>query len=277
MAPALIRLHKEVYGSGDPILCLHGLGGSLFSWRHFIAPFSKNHKLLLVDFKGCGRSPKPEDKLYSIQEHVNSVYKLIINENLINLTLIGNSLGGAIALLLAIRLSEEAPARLSKLVLIDSAGDKNNFPGHLRLVRSFLGRPIVYLSPGTLAAKLVLRKCYYDRKRITREQIAAYASPMASSGGRHALLQTSRQCIPDNADEILAKLHTIEVPTLILWGREDRIIPLKVGQLLHQAIPNSTLEIIEKCGHIPQEEKPEETIAIVSRFLATNALGETIA
>lgn len=265
---APISLYKEVYGNGDPIMCLHGLGASIYSWRHFTAPFSQNNKLILVDFKGCGKSPKPEDTNYSLQQHVDSIYQIIIDEDLKNLTLIGNSLGGAVALLLAIRLSEEAPARLSKLVLIDSAGDKSSVPGHLRLVRSILGGPIVYLSPPRLAAWIVLRMCYYDRKKIRSADVAAYSSPIASPGGRHALLQTSRQCIPANASELIGKLATIKVPTFILWGRNDGVIPLKVGELLHQAIPNSTLEIIDQCGHVPQEEKPEETIARISRFLA---------
>jgi pimeloyl-ACP methyl ester carboxylesterase len=270
-ASSSINLHKEVYGTGDPILCLHGLGASTFSWRHFIKPFSQNHKLILVDNKGCGESPKPTDTHYSIEEHTDAIYRIIIEENLTNLTLIGNSLGGAIALLLAIRLQEQEPGRLSRLVLIDSAADKRFVPAHLTLARSILGAPLIHLSPRKLAARIILRLCYFDRKKITREQVRAYARPMESWGGRHALLQTARQCIPPNADELLAKVKNLIVPTFILWGREDRIIPLRVGELLHEVIPNSTLEIIERCGHIPQEEKPDETIARISRFLAMTA------
>jgi pimeloyl-ACP methyl ester carboxylesterase len=263
-----VSLYKEVYGSGDPILCLHGLGANIFSWRHFISPFSRHHKLILVDFKGSGKSPKPHDTHYSIEEKADEIYQLILDEDLTNLTLVGNSLGGAVALLVAIRLTQQDPDRLSKLVLIDSAGDKENVPAHLKLVRSILGAPIIYLTPGKFAAKITLRMCYHDRKKPTKEQVEAYAMPLATWGGRHALLQTARQCIPPDADNLIAKLNTIKVPTLILWGREDRIIPLKVGELLHQLIPNSSLEIIEQCGHIPQEEKPDETIALISKFLS---------
>lgn len=268
-ASAPINLYKEVYGSGDPILCLHGLGASLFTWRHFIAPFSQNNKLITVDFRGCGKSPKPNDTHYAIEDHASDIYNLILAENLTKLTLVGNSFGGAVALLLAIRLSEQDPARLSKLILIDSGGDKQNLPVHLKLLRSILGEPIVYLSPCKLAARMVLRVCYCDKKKTTKEQVEAYATPIASPGGRHALLQTAKQCIPENFEEVLVKLRTIAVPTFILWGREDTVIPLSVGEQLHQVIPNSTLDIIEQCGHVPQEERPDETIARVSRFLAS--------
>lgn len=263
-----IKLYKEVHGSGDPILCLHGLGASLFTWRHLIQPLSQNNKLITVDFRGCGKSPKPKDTHYSIEEHANDIYNMIIGENLTKLTLMGNSLGGAVALLVAIRLIEQDPARLSRLVLVDSGGDKKYLPLHLKLLRSFLGAPMVYLAPARLAAWMVLKVCYYDNKKTTQEQVEAYAGAIASPGGRNALLQTARQCIPKNFDEILGKLKTITVPTYILWGRQDRIIPLIVGEQLHQAIPNSTLDIIEHCGHIPQEEKPDETIARLIEFFA---------
>jgi pimeloyl-ACP methyl ester carboxylesterase len=261
-------LYKETYGTGNPILCLHGLGASTFSWRHFIKPFSQHNKLILVDFKGCGKSPKPRDSHYSTEEKADDIYNLIIEDDLTNLTLMGNSLGGAVALMVAVRLAEQEPNRLTKLVLIDSAGDKNYLPRHLKLIRSILGAPIVYLAPSKFAAKMTLKMCYYDSRKATREHVDAYGGPIASPGGRHALLQTARQCIPANVDELIARLNTITVPTFILWGREDKVIPLVVGELLHQAIPNSTLEIIEQCGHIPQEEKPDETIARISTFLA---------
>jgi pimeloyl-ACP methyl ester carboxylesterase len=112
--------------------------------------------------------------------------------------------------------------------------------------------------------------CYYDKKKITSHQIEAYTAPLTSPGARHALLQTIKQCIPSNIDEVIAKLPTLMVPTLIVWGREDQIIPLEVGQLLHQLIPDSTLEVIDECGHVPHEEKPDETVALISSFLATH-------
>lgn len=266
-----VHLYREVYGEGDPILCLHGLGANIFSWRHLIEPLAKTNKLILVDFKGCGKSPKPHDSSYSIEDKTNEIYQFILEEDLCNLTLMGNSLGGAIALLLAVRLAEEQPGRLSKLVLIDSAGDKRYVPVHVKLLRSFLGPFLVHLSPTKLAARMTLRFCYYDKSKVTADQIGAYAEPLSAAGGKHALLKTVQQCIPENADELIAKLSSISVPTLILWGRQDKVIPLAVGENLRRAIPHATLEVLEECGHVPQEEKPAETIALISRFLAAAA------
>src|ERR1700741_2163872 len=111
------HLYKEEHGDGDPILCLHGLGANVFTWRYFIDPFSRNSKLILVDLKGFGKSAKPDDHHYSIQDHADAVYELILENDWRRLTLIGNSYGGALALLLAARLEESKPSRLSKMVL----------------------------------------------------------------------------------------------------------------------------------------------------------------
>ena len=260
-------LYKEEYGQGAPILCLHGLGANTFTWRYFIEPFSKHHKLILVDLKGFGRSAKPEDQRYSIHDHDDAVYELILKNDWRNLTLIGNSYGGGLALLLAMRLEESQPSRLSKLVLIDAGAHKEYLPGYVKLMRTFLGKAMIFLLPARRTAKFVLDLAFYDKRKVSEEQISAYAAPLADPGTRTALLETARQCIPSDADELVAKFQNISTPTLILWGRHDRIIPLKLGELLSQALPNSFLEVFEECGHIPQEEQPQKTIERISQFL----------
>jgi pimeloyl-ACP methyl ester carboxylesterase len=263
-----VKLYQKQYGNGDPILCVHGLGANIFSWRHFVAPFSQKNKLILVDLRGFGSSPKPRTPDYSIEQHADDIYQVILRDDLRGLTLIGNSLGGAIALLVALRLCEQEPARLSKLILIDAGAYKEYLPGYLKLMRSFLGALVVYLAPAKLAAKFVLKASYYDKNKITKDQIKAYADPIASMEGRYGLLHTARQCIPTNSDVIISKLKDITVPTLILWGRQDAVIPVKVGELLDQDLLNSRLEVFEECGHVPQEEKPEETIASIFKFMS---------
>ncbi len=260
-------LHKKEYGHGEPILCLHGLGANIFTWRYFINPFSRQNKLILIDLKGFGSSAKPEDQHYSIHDHADAIHELIVENDWRNLTLIGNSFGGTLALLLAIRLGKSDPSRVSKLVLIDAGAYQEYLPGYLKLMRTVVGKLMISLLPAKQSAKYVLNLSFYDRSRISSEQVDAYSGPLADPGTRDALLQTARLCIPDNAEELIKNYKTIKAPTLILWGRHDRIIPLKVGELLNEAIPNSVLEVLEGCGHIPQEEQPQKTVAIISKFL----------
>ncbi len=260
-------LHCEIYGSGDPILFLHGLGGSLYSWRNQIA-LSAQYKVFLIDFRGAGDSPKPNDKHYSIKEQADLIYQFIHEHNLNNLTIVGNSYGGAVSLLLAIRLGEEDPGRLSKLILIDAGAYPDHLPSHLTILRApLIGWQAVHLIPPKAQVRKVLRDSYYAPCKITREQIAAYARPIAARGGRHALLQLGKQAIPPDICDIIAKYPTIRVPTLILWGEADRLLRRDVAERLHRAIPNSTLEIIKYAGHIPQEEQPDATNCRIKAFL----------
>ena len=261
-------LYCEWYGSGDPILALHGLGASVYTWRNLIEPLQKGHQLILVDLKGAGKSLRPRDNRYSIQDQADLILQFIREHDLKNLTLVGNSYGGAVSLLVTLNLIEEKPNRLSKLILIDSGGYNESLPWHLKLMRTpILGRLAIHLLTSKRSAKTVLEYSYCNKSLITKEQIAAYAKPIGLPGGRYALLKTAKQVIPRNIDEIVAKYPTITVPTLIVWGREDKLLPLRLGKKLHEAIRGSRLEIIDNCGHIPQEDGPEETIRYLSEFL----------
>ena len=264
------ELHFEMYGSGDPILCLHGLGASTDSFREFREPLSQRNKLILLDFRGFGASPKPEDTHYSIIEHAELAYQFIIEHDLRLLTLIGNSFGGAVSLLVALKLCAESPRRLRKLILIDSAGYNLHLPLHLKLMRApILGWLLLHILPPKVCALFVLKNSYYDDHKITQHQIDAYARPIADRGGRHALLETAKQIIPDNIDELIKKYPLITVPTLIIWGLQDKVIPLVIGEMLDAALPDSRLVTIDHSAHIPQEETPEAVVPLVLDFLRT--------
>ncbi len=263
-----VDLHYKIYGTGSPVLCIHGFGASLFSWRNFVDPLSQSYQLILIDLKGAGNSPKPPDFHYSIQDHAELIYKFILDHDLKNLTLVGNSFGGALSLLLSIMLLEKEPGRLRALVLIDPGAYKQYLPLYVKIIGvPIIGALVIYLIPAWCMATSILKMAYYHPKKVTVEEIAAYAAPIASPGGKHALLETGKQIIPPNIDELVAKYKDINVPTLIIWGQQDKIISPEAGKLLVKAIPNSTLEWIDQCGHVPQEERPEATVPLVLDFL----------
>jgi len=263
-----LELHHKIYGTGNPVLCIHGFGASLFSWRNFVNPVSAHYQLILIDLKGSGNSPKPHDSHYSPRDHADLIYKFILDHDLKNLTLVGNSFGGSLSLLLSLMLMDHAPGRLRALILIDPGAYKQFIPGYVKLIGiPILGAAIVYLTPAKFMARTILKMAYYDPNKITKEQIAAYAAPLAAPGGKHALLETGKRIIPANIDELTARYKDINVPTLIIWGRQDKIISPEAADLLHQAISGSKLEWIDACGHVPQEEKPEETVPLVLNFL----------
>lgn len=262
------QLYYETYGSGEPMVFLHGLGASIYTWRKLKEPLAAGNKLFLVDLKGFGKSPKPRDDRYSIMDQADLVYDVILKNDLKNLTIVGNSYGGAVSLLLAIRLCAENPKRLSKLVLIDSAGYNKLLPWFVKVLRTpVLGWLVVHLACNKMLAKKVLVESYYNDQLITAADIEAYAKPLGMKNGKYALLKAAKQAIPDDIEKWIARFPSISVPTLIIWGEFDEVIPLEIGELLDAAIPCSKLTVIPNTGHIPQEETPTPTVELIKDFL----------
>jgi pimeloyl-ACP methyl ester carboxylesterase len=265
-------LHYAIYGkTGVPLLAIHGLGASMYSWRHFVAHDGTfpGYQIILIDLKGAGTSVRPHDNNYSILTQRDLVLQLIDELKLKNLTLVGNSYGGAVSLLVAIELCKPQRAGiLSKLILIDSGGYDLLLPWYLKLLRTpIIGWLVLHLMSARFAADTVLKDAYYNDALITEPQIAAYAAPIGARGGRYALLQIAKGVIPPDIGKITSEYRTINVPTHILWGLNDEVIPLQIGEMLHAAIAGSRLELINDCGHVPQEEKPAETICWMKNFL----------
>lgn len=229
---------------------------------------AESNKLFLIDLKGFGQSPKPRDGRYSITDQADLVYQIILEQDLRNLTVVGNSYGGAVSLLLAIRLCAENPNRLSKLILIDSAGYNKSIPWYVTLLRiPILSWLLVHLASNKTLASTVLKESYYNDALITSAEIDAYAKPLGMENGKYALLEVAEQAIPSDIEKWISKYPTISVPTLIIWGEYDTVIPLEIGEMLHAAIPVSQLIIIPETGHVPQEETPDPTIELIKYFL----------
>ena len=261
-------LHHEVRGSGPAVLLVHGFGLHSYTWRHLADPLAREHTVITVDLKGFGQSAMPEDGRYSVFDQAELLHAFILQHDLADVTLVGHSFGGAVALVTASRLAEEDPSRLSKLVLIDSVAYEQPYPKFIRQIRMpVLGRLGLWAIPPERLVRTALRECYHDETAITEDAVRVYAAALKYPAARHALRATARRMDPIDSKEIAAFVSRITVPTLILWGREDTVTPLRVALQLHETLPQSRLEIIENCGHIPQEERPEETLRIVEGFL----------
>jgi len=181
---------------------------------------------------------------------------------------IGHSMGGGVTLMTYFKVREDDPARIKKLVLIDSAGYPQKMPWFIWLAKApLLGSVGGKLVSPRFAAAQVLRKCYYNKDKITDKQIDTYAYYSSLPGAREAVVATAQQIEPEDIDPIIARYQTIKVPVLIIWGAEDEVVPVDVGRKFKRDIPDSELVILPQCGHIPQEEEPGVTIRTVAAFL----------
>lgn len=262
-----LPLHVEEYGDGPrQIMLLHGFGATSYTWRGWIGGLAKEHRVWSVELKGHGSAPAPPDDLYSLHDHADLVHRLILQQDLRQLTLVGHSMGGGIALLVALRLLEEG--RLERLVLVSSAAYPQRLPPFIALAaRGRLAEWGLRFFPKRFLIRWVLRSIVFDREGVTDAQVAAYAEPLFSRAHRTGLIKTAVRIIPPDFEELTTHFPEIDLPTLLLWGRHDWVVPLDVAQRLLAALPTAQLEVMEDCGHMPPEELPKESLEIVLKFL----------
>jgi len=265
-------LRYRVLGSGPvKLVLLHGLAARSETWTDLAPLFPKeSYTLYLLDLIGSGASSKPGAADYSIRAHSRRLLEFLKREGLSGVTLVGHSMGGAVVLLAAIEAMQGGREGLLKsAVVIAGPGYLQSLPLIARLFRLPLAGPLfITLYAPEAWVRVGLRAAYHDQRLVDREHVSRYAPCYQNRDARRALVQTCRQLVPADCDAISACYGTLLVPMLLLWGRQDRIVPLSQGERLEQAIPGARLTVIEECGHNPQEEKTEETFQVIERFLA---------
>ena len=263
-----VKLFYETKGKGTPILLIHGFGSSTFTWRRIAPALAKNHKVIAVDLKGFGQSDKPLDEHYSIFDQAELIKQLILDNDLKNLTLVGHSYGGGISLMLALDDDPRLKGRIARLILLDTIAYPQNIPVAFKMMdMPFVSHLGVRMVPPEVQARVALKLAYYDDSKIGEEDVEMYAAPLRTPAGKYAVIHSARQIVPQGLDEISKRYPTIKQPTLIAWCDNDRIVPLDIGLELRRNMPTSRIEIIEKCGHMPQEEQPEATLKLIQDFL----------
>jgi len=264
-----VSINFERHGSGaSTLLFLHGFGASLESWRDLQPLLSSKYLVYLMDLKGFGLSSKPNDGRYSVGDQAEIVARFIEQQNLSNVTIVGHSYGGVVALLTSFVLEDKGLRdRLASLILIDSAGYLQKFPFFVLLPRiPFLNKLVIGAIPARWQASFTLRHLFYDTSKVTEERIQRYARFLSLPGSHEALIACARQIVPSDPTAYISRILEINLATLILWGENDPVIPLEYAYRFHQDIAGSQLAIIPRCGHVPHEEHPIETSQIVFDF-----------
>ena len=273
MEDGRLPVHVEVLGPPpgphlETFVLIHGYGASGFTWRHWSPRLAELGHVVQVDLKGFGRAPRPDDSRYAPRDQAELVRSLIEERDLSNITLLGHSLGGAVALLVALGLGERVPARLRRLVLVAGAAYAQRLPPFVRMAAwpRLSGFFFDVVSPRRVVEG-ALRTVVYDSGSVTEDQVRGYVEPLRSPGAVRALISAARQIVPPDLPSVVQQYPRISVPTLLLWGRNDPVVPLSVGRRLARALPRARLHVLERCGHLAQEEHPTESYAIVERFL----------
>lgn len=249
-------------GEGPPIVLLHGLGGSLFDWRHLLRPLAEDHQVIAVDLLGAGESDIPDDEDYSIAAHARRLRGLLDHLGVARATLLGNSFGGGVAL----RFAQDWPERVERLVLINSVCYAEHIPGYVTAARLPFAPCIVEAVPVGKLTRSLLGDANRILSSLNEEEWEIYAQEIQRPGRRRAMVETLRALVPPNTSEFEARLKTIRAPTLLLWGIIDTSVPIELGRRLVRDLPDARLYELD-AGHVPNQEKPTEVLQRVREFL----------
>ncbi len=265
-----VRLNYRTVGQGPvSILFLHGFASSATTWHDIVGLFpADRYTLILLDMKGFGKSDKPRDGAYSIEDHAGLVRAFIGVLGLRSLVIAGHSLGGAVALRVCIDAKDNTDSfSVESLVLIDPAAYPQRLPRFFRKLKSPPGLLFLRLIPVRMLVQGVLERVFFDSSRITPERFERYKRYFRGKGIAHALRATVKAVDPDAYIGIEELYRQLDLPVLIVWGAEDRNVRVELGRRLNRDIPGSRLKILDRCGHNPHEERPEETAGAVLSFL----------
>ena len=267
-----------VVGNGPvPVVFVHGFAAALTTWDD-IAPLfpAERFTLHLIDLKGFGFSSKPRAGSYAIEEQAAVTYAFLKFKGLERVVLAGHSLGGAIALLVTLLARDRGETGLvSRLVLIACSAYPQKLPrlmGWLRV--PLLARIGMALIPVRVIVRHTLARVFHDASAITPERIRRYETCFGRRGMARVLIRSARAIEPDSYGAITARYGEINVPALIVWGKEDRIVRIGQGKRLAEEMPDARLAVIEGCGHNPHEERPRETFAAIMKFLGKEEAGK---
>jgi pimeloyl-ACP methyl ester carboxylesterase len=254
--------------SSSDVLLVHGLGGSVENWVHNIRPLAEKHRVYAVDLLGFGRSDK-KPLIHDLLVLVRFIRGFMDTLGIEKATLVGNSLGGGLVLSFAV----EYPQKVVKLVLVDNAGMGRGVITDFKLC----SLPVIgelSVRPSLKGTARLWRKIVYDALLITPELVDLTYRLAAQTGAKKALLAALRAGInllgqkDKLTRQLLARLNTVKAPALVVWGRQDRIIPPAHARIALEKIPGARLEFFDRCGHMPQLEYPDKFNELVLDFLA---------
>jgi pimeloyl-ACP methyl ester carboxylesterase len=264
------RVSFTIAGQGPPVVLIHGVAGRAAQWDQIVELLAENHTVVAPDLLGHGDSAKPRGD-YSLGAHASGIRDLLVGLNFEHASVVGHSLGGGIAM----QFAYQFPERCERLVLVSSGGLGEEVHPLLRaatlpgseFVLPLLAHPrvldVVSIVPRALG-QIGLR----TRPDLT-EMARGYQS-LSNAEARSAFIHTLRGVIDPTGQRINAsdRLYLAsKMPTLIVWGRRDRIIPVEHAQPAHEGMPGSRLELFENAGHFPQLDDPLRFSRVLEDFL----------
>lgn len=254
------KIHYIEAGMGEPMLLIHTVGQSFYTWRSVFEQLSQYYRVIAIDLLGHGYSSRPRQFDYTIREQSEAIEAFLNSMGIESTHVIAYSMGALYALDLAIR----CPHRLGRMVLISPGGITPEMPLMVRMIDSSMF--------GGLACRLytykgmgaILEDALFDLTVLTDEVREGYYSTISDSLSRKAIQLSVHNFDPS---EVEKDLRTIRNEILILWGAEDKWHPPESSELYHAALQNAQFGVIRNAGHLLHEEKPQRFIDAVKEYI----------
>lgn len=262
-----LRIHYQEFGetAGAPLILIHGYSASTFTWS-FAAPYfaQKGFRVFVVDLIGFGLSEKPAWSDYTIDSQARMIVRFMNRVGIGRATIVGSSYGGAIALSVAL----DNPERVEKLVLSGAVcnDEIKNLPLTRMVTVPLLGEVMTpFLASSKTYVRARMRNSLHTASHhlIDETRLSSVMHPLQAADSHRSLLLTLKNW---HAARLERDAKNVAQPTLLVWGEEDRTVPLHNGRFLHRQIPNSRLIVFKNCGHIPHEEYTSEFVHLVTDF-----------
>lgn len=261
----IIHIRDEGPREGFPIVLMHGSNASLHTWEPWVERLKSRYRLITFDFPGHGLSGPVPSRDYSSDAYVAITAGVVANLGLERFAIGGNSMGGGVAW----RYAAANPSKVAALILVDAAGQPPSKPnGSMPLGFRIANTPIVRDVAAAVTPRALLESSFKQSVSVqaiaTPAMIDRYWELLRYPGNREATLDRFAGYRPSARTNALAG---IRVPTLILWGRDDKVIPVTSAGWFAARLPNARLTILDGVGHIPMEEAPDRSLAPVLALL----------
>jgi pimeloyl-ACP methyl ester carboxylesterase len=259
-------------GQGPAILLIHGIGDRSETWKQLIPLLARDHTVIAPDLLGHGRSDKPRAD-YSVAGYANAMRDLLSVLDIESATVVGHSLGGGVAM----QFAYQYPDRCERLVLVATGGISREVTSFLRLVSlpsADLLLPLLRLETTRALGHVVLRALRWLGNDLGRdeEDLRRIFDALPDPTAMRAFVRTLRAVV-DWRGQVITMLDrcylTRGMPTLLVWGTHDAVVPFPHARLAHAAMPGSRLEIFEDAGHFPHHHDPARFLALLRDFIAT--------
>lgn len=259
-----LKTHVVRAGKGEPVILLHGLGASSYSWRYTLPELAKHYEVFAPDLPGFGRTDKPWDFDYSVDGLHRWILKFMDQLGIKNARFAGNSMGGVLSLWTAM----EAPSRVERMALLGTPAYVENRPKMLWPLSWPVLGSLYEWALGDVTLRFIAESTYVDKSKVDARMMAEYGLALKTAAGRRAVAQFVRHAIPADHRERIKGYRNVQHATLVLVGALDKMVGRAGAERLAKDLPRATLCMLDACGHAPQEDAPERVNARLLEFFA---------